>query len=142
MPGGVASLVASPDGATLAITPHVAAGESATTTLMCAADGATVATVEGMARSVSPDSAILATQIQTATTTLWRTNDGGKIRLQEALEQARVVEIETTHAFHDVILGAKDQVIAQYGPDATAVQIIGLTRKSDHKRPTRRKATA
>ena len=64
------------------------------------------------------------------------------IRLQEALEQARVVEIETTHAFHDVILGAKDQVIAQYGPDATAVQIIGLTRKSDHKRPSRRKATA
>ncbi|MEI6778717.1 MAG: hypothetical protein WCK70_17595 [Chloroflexales bacterium] len=64
------------------------------------------------------------------------------IRLQEALEQARVVEIETSHAFHEAILGAKDQVIAQYGPDATAVQIIGLTRKSDHKRPTRRKATA
>jgi hypothetical protein len=63
-------------------------------------------------------------------------------RAQEALDHARIAEIEAAHALHDAILGARQQVIAQYGPDAAAVQIVGLTRKSDYKRPTRRKVTA
>lgn len=64
------------------------------------------------------------------------------VRALEALAHARAAEHAAAHAFHNLVLGAKDQVIAQYGPDAAAVQIIGLTRKSDYRRPTRRKATA
>ena len=36
-------------------------------------------------------------------------------------------------AFHNLILGAKEQVIAQYGKDSTQVQELGLKRKSDYK---------
>jgi hypothetical protein len=64
------------------------------------------------------------------------------VRLEEELKQARMVAIETSHALHTTGLGMKDQVIAQYGQDSTAVEIIGLTRKSAHKRPVRRKVTA
>ncbi|NTW03168.1 MAG: hypothetical protein HGA19_18130 [Oscillochloris sp.] len=64
------------------------------------------------------------------------------IHAQEALEQARKVEIETAYALHDIALGAKNQVIAQYGSDALAIEIIGLTRKSNRKRPMKRKVAA
>jgi hypothetical protein len=64
------------------------------------------------------------------------------VRLEDELKQARAVAIETAHAMHNTGLGMKDQVIAQYGQDSTEVEIIGLTRKSEHKRPTKRKATA
>ncbi|MEI6179901.1 MAG: hypothetical protein WCP31_04045 [Chloroflexales bacterium] len=63
------------------------------------------------------------------------------IRLREALDQARRVEDELAHAFHEAMLGARQQVIAQYGPDSAAVEIVGLTRKSDYKHPTQRKPT-
>ncbi|NTU85645.1 MAG: hypothetical protein HGA45_40970 [Chloroflexales bacterium] len=64
------------------------------------------------------------------------------ILAQQALEQARAAHNEAAYALHMIVLGAKDQVKAQYGPDAAAVQMIGLTRKSDYKRSTRRKTTA
>lgn len=64
------------------------------------------------------------------------------IRAQEALDHARAVEIEAAHVLHNAVIGARQHVIAQYGPDAAAVQIVGLTRKSDYKRPTRCKAIA
>jgi len=73
--------------------------------------------------------------------------------LDETLEQAHEIEIRTgnTHesarngaiaaewAVHNALLGAKAQVIAQYGTDSDAVQSLGLKRKSERKRPTRRK---
>ena len=34
------------------------------------------------------------------------------------------------------------QVIAQYGPDSAAVQLLGLKRKSERRRPVRRSAAA
>jgi hypothetical protein len=36
------------------------------------------------------------------------------------------------------MLGAKDQVVAQYGDDSDAVQSLGLTKKSERKSPVRR----
>ena len=41
-------------------------------------------------------------------------------------------------AFHNKILGVKAQIAAQYGDDSAQVQSIGLKRKSDYKKPTRR----
>jgi hypothetical protein len=64
------------------------------------------------------------------------------VRLEEEIKQARLVAIETSHAMHNTGLGMKDQIVAQYGPDSTAIGIIGLTRKSEYKRPTKRKAAA
>jgi hypothetical protein len=106
-----------------------------------AADRSTLLALQGLSDYQPLNSAYSVAAIQQYETSLTQI-DQAVIRAQEALDQARIAQIEAGHAFHTVILGAKDQVIAQYGPDATAVEIIGLTRKSDHKRPVRRKVTA
>jgi len=41
--------------------------------------------------------------------------------------------------FHNAVLGMKDQVIAQFGVDSNEVQLLGLKKKSEYKRPGRRK---
>jgi TorA maturation chaperone TorD len=37
--------------------------------------------------------------------------------------------------FHELILGAKDQVVAQYGKDSNEVQSVGLKKRSEYSRP-------
>jgi hypothetical protein len=41
-------------------------------------------------------------------------------------------------AYHDKILGAKRQVIAQYGDNSDELQAIGLKKKSERKSPARK----
>lgn len=36
-------------------------------------------------------------------------------------------------AFHNMMLGVKDQVVAQYGKDSNQAQAIGLKKKSEYK---------
>jgi hypothetical protein len=43
--------------------------------------------------------------------------------------------------FHNLMLGVKEQVIAQFGKDSDEVQALGLKRKSDYKSPKRRSST-
>jgi hypothetical protein len=40
--------------------------------------------------------------------------------------------------FHNLVLGAKDQVIAQFGRDSNEAQAVGLKKKSERKKPTRK----
>src|SRR5258706_13750221 len=61
-----------------------------------------------------------------------------ELRLHNALEAAHDATIVAAWARHNGVLGAKAQVIAQDGADSKAVQAIGLKRKSERKRPTRR----
>ena len=61
-------------------------------------------------------------------------------RAAQALAIAREQALAAEWALHDGLLGAKAQVIAQYGPDAHAVQLLGLKRKSERRRPVRRAA--
>jgi hypothetical protein len=42
---------------------------------------------------------------------------------------------------HNLILGTKDQVVAQYGPDSNEVQAIKLKKKSEYKSPGRKTKT-
>ncbi|MEI8308905.1 MAG: hypothetical protein WCF99_17715 [Chloroflexales bacterium] len=58
---------------------------------------------------------------------------------EQALMQIRARRATTSHTYHDAVVGARTQVLAQYGPDSNEVALIGLTRKSERKRPTRRK---
>lgn len=37
--------------------------------------------------------------------------------------------------FHNLIMGVKDQVIAQFGPDSNEVQAVGLKKRSEYSRP-------
>ena len=64
-----------------------------------------------------------------------------EIAAQNALEAARIDVIQAEWRFHNAMLGAKKQVVAHYGEDSKAVAALGLTRKSERRRPTRR-ATA
>jgi hypothetical protein len=59
-----------------------------------------------------------------------------------ALDAARALEAEISHTYHDAVVGARAHVVAQYGPDSAAVEQVGLTRKSNRKRPVRHKAAA
>lgn len=63
-----------------------------------------------------------------------------EIQAQDALRAARRLRVAAGHALHDLILAAKAQVIAQYGADSLAVELIGLTRKSDYRWPKQRRA--
>jgi len=40
--------------------------------------------------------------------------------------------------FHNLVLGAKDQVIAQFGRDSNEAQAVGLKKKSEYKTRTRK----
>ncbi len=59
--------------------------------------------------------------------------------MQRDLAAARDEEIAAAQAFHQAIIGAKSCVIAQFGNDSSEVQAIGLKKRSDRKRPVRRK---
>jgi len=59
-------------------------------------------------------------------------------RAKMAYEQARDEVADSAWALHRAVLGAKAQVLAQYGHDSPAVQAIGLKRRSERKRPVRR----
>jgi hypothetical protein len=61
-----------------------------------------------------------------------------ELRLRNAFEASRDAVTAAAWALHNGILGAKAQVIAQYGHDSNAVQAVGLKRKSERRRPTRR----
>lgn len=55
-----------------------------------------------------------------------------------AAATARDNAVAKEWAFHNLVLGAKDQVVAQFGRDSTEVQAVGLKRASEFK-PRQRK---
>lgn len=61
-------------------------------------------------------------------------------RARRALDAARDQAIAAAWELHNAMLGAKAQVIAQYGSDSLAIQSIGLKKKSERKRPSRRRS--
>jgi hypothetical protein len=61
-----------------------------------------------------------------------------ELRLQKALAGARDTAAVAAWALRNSIISAKASVFAQYGPDSNAVQSLGLKKKSDRRRPSRR----
>ena len=59
---------------------------------------------------------------------------------QNALDAARDAVAAAEWDFHNALLGVKDQVIAQFGDDSNEVQAMGLKKKSERARPTRKSA--
>ena len=53
---------------------------------------------------------------------------------------ARAAKAALVRKFHSDILGARSNVNTQYGPDSPEIQAMGLKKKSERKRPTRRVA--
>lgn len=52
---------------------------------------------------------------------------------QATAARARTLAIKAEAVFHEAILGAKRQVIAQYGDDSEEIAALGLTRKSERR---------
>ena len=57
---------------------------------------------------------------------------------QAQAQAARDNAVAKEWEFHNLMLGVKEQVIAQYGKDSSEVQALGLKRKSEYKPPKRR----
>lgn len=58
-----------------------------------------------------------------------------------AMASARDSLVAKEWEFHNLMLGVKEQVIAQFGKDSGEVQALGLKRKSEYKPPRRRAKT-
>lgn len=58
---------------------------------------------------------------------------------EAALATARDIAVAKEWDFHNLMLGAKDQVTAQFGRDSNEVQALGLKKTSERKSPQRRK---
>jgi hypothetical protein len=65
-----------------------------------------------------------------------------EVNAQNALDTARDAANAAEWDFHNALLGAKDQVIAQYGKDSDQIQALGLKKKSERKTPVRRNVAA
>jgi hypothetical protein len=55
-----------------------------------------------------------------------------------AMAAAREGAVAKEWEFHNLMLGVKEQIIAQFGKDSNEVEALGLKRKSDYKPPTRK----
>lgn len=56
----------------------------------------------------------------------------------DALKTARDKAIASEWAYHNAILGVKQQIVAQFGDDSAEIQLFGLKKKSEYKSPTRK----
>jgi hypothetical protein len=70
------------------------------------------------------------------------TADDKETQADAAAKAARDNATAAEWDFHNAMLAAKQQVIAQYGADSNEVQSVGLTKKSERARPSRQKAPA
>ncbi len=102
-----------------------------------AADHATVKALQGMLDYQPTNPAYSTAHLLQVQATLTQAEQAEKAA-EVALEQARRVRAETSHIYHDLVVGSRVQVVAQYGIDSGAVSLVGLTRKSERKRPVRR----
>ena len=65
-----------------------------------------------------------------------------ELNAQNALSAARDAVVASSWDFHNAMLGVKDQVIAQYGPNSDQVASLGLKKKSERKAPVRKSKSA
>jgi hypothetical protein len=70
--------------------------------------------------------------------TAMKSAQDAELAAQNALAAARDAANAAEWDFHNAVLSAKDQVIAQFGKDSDQVQALGLKKKSERKAPRRK----
>ena len=55
-------------------------------------------------------------------------------------QTARDAHVSAQWAFHNAMLGGKQQVVAQYGDDSNEAQAVGLKKKSERAKPSKAKS--
>ena len=68
-------------------------------------------------------------------------SNGNTAKEARTAAASRDDEVAAQWAFHDYVLGTKDQVKAQFGPNSNEIQALGLKKKSEYKSPSRRNTT-
>src|SRR5215218_373034 len=61
-----------------------------------------------------------------------------EVQTEAAYKGARDTAVEKELKFHDMVLGSKDQVTAQFGRDSNEVQSVGRKKSSEYKAPRRK----
>jgi hypothetical protein len=80
-------------------------------------------------------------ELQQLAATLAQTQEA-EVLARRAFEVAREQTIAAGIALHNRMMGAKAEVVVQYGEDSPAVHAVGRKQKSERSRPTRRTAPA
>jgi hypothetical protein len=65
-----------------------------------------------------------------------------EVKAIEAMNKARDIANDAEWAFHNMMLGVKTQVAAQYGESSSQLESLGLKKKTEYKKPTGRKPKA
>ena len=63
------------------------------------------------------------------------------VQADAAADASRDALVTKQWQFHNLLLGTKDQVVAQFGANSDEVQSVKLKKKSEYKRPTRKNRT-
>ncbi len=71
-----------------------------------------------------------------------RAADEAEVHTQNAYAAARDAATAAQWKFHNAMLGVKNQILAQFGPDSDQVAALGLKKKSERKKPARRSKAA
>ncbi|HEY5042114.1 MAG TPA: hypothetical protein VIK53_08935 [Verrucomicrobiae bacterium] len=78
----------------------------------------------------------------TATSDALKETTDAFAQAEAAWQTARDTMVAAQWAFHNAMLGAKQQVVAQYGDDSDEAQAVGLKKKSERAKPSRAKSAA
>jgi len=70
--------------------------------------------------------------------TAMRSKQAAEAQAEAALASARDAAVAGEWEFHNLMIGAKDQVTAQFGRDSDEVQAVGRKKASERKAPVRR----
>lgn len=68
----------------------------------------------------------------------WKTAQQQEAQAAADYEMKRDNTVAKSWAFHNKILGSKDQIKAQFGPNSDQVQAMKLKKKSEYKAKTRK----
>lgn len=66
-----------------------------------------------------------------------RTAQEAELHAQNTLAAARDAAVAAQWDFHNMVLGVKSQVVAQYGPNSDELAALGLKKKNERKAPVR-----
>ena len=86
---------------------------------------------------VGDPGAILATVLQAASDDLTDAHEK-ETQAEAGWKAARDRAVKAEWTLHNLVLGSKNQVKAQYGDDSDEVNAVGLKKKSEYKRPVRK----
>ena len=104
-------------------------------------DKDTVAAIATLSPTYAPSNAAYSLANLQAALAAMTTAQNTEVQKQGELDAARDAANAKEWVYHNMALEAKQQVAAQYGSDSDQLQAIGLKKKSEYKKPTKKVKT-